>query len=409
MILNSKIKNSFVYLQIILFIAIINSDYIYGIFSSKNIYLNNLRNILFLILLILIIIKLFTTKNKLIIVNKIMFYFFVFLVYIIVSWGWITPATEYGGQKLQEVLASIILAFMPVLLLHDYIEVKKYYKCLLAMNLIILTMTVFVNDFSSYSMDTRLTMNGINPIWIARFVGEIIILLLFLIDKKRMLLFKYVLIGLLTIVILLTGSKGPLLSLIIAILLVNIMCLKKYIYLHDVLKGYFKLLLLLLSIFLFVKEVVLKLISLDYLKERFIIENSEASYGNYSRAHLFKMAFEYFVNHPLFGNGIGSFGYLYSGHDIREYPHNVILEVMSELGILGLILLLTPILLTIKKFYKYVKYDNGVYLKMTMTLFIYYFINSLVSGDLGFSNIGIFLYVGLLNHLYVLNLNKQKL
>lgn len=40
----------------------------------------------------------------------------------------------------------------------------------------------------------------------------------------------------------------------------------------------------------------------------------------------------------LFGYGIGSFGLLYEGIDERSYPHNVLLEVWFELGLIGLIL-----------------------------------------------------------------------
>ena len=37
------------------------------------------------------------------------------------------------------------------------------------------------------------------------------------------------------------------------------------------------------------------------------------------------------------GNGIGSFGLLYTGEDIREYPHNVFLEIWFELGVFALL------------------------------------------------------------------------
>jgi O-antigen ligase len=39
----------------------------------------------------------------------------------------------------------------------------------------------------------------------------------------------------------------------------------------------------------------------------------------------------------LLGKGIGSFGLLYYGLDGRAYPHNIILEIMFELGFIGLV------------------------------------------------------------------------
>ncbi|MDA9945238.1 O-antigen ligase family protein [Schleiferiaceae bacterium] len=43
----------------------------------------------------------------------------------------------------------------------------------------------------------------------------------------------------------------------------------------------------------------------------------------------------------LVGNGIGSFGVNYIGLDVRSYPHNIFLEVFFELGILGLLLIIS--------------------------------------------------------------------
>ena len=42
----------------------------------------------------------------------------------------------------------------------------------------------------------------------------------------------------------------------------------------------------------------------------------------------------------LFGEGFGSFGLIYSGVDQRLYPHNLFLEVSTEAGIIGIVLIL---------------------------------------------------------------------
>lgn len=74
----------------------------------------------------------------------------------------------------------------------------------------------------------------------------------------------------------------------------------------------------------------------------------------------------------VFGEGIGSFGILYTGVDGREYPHNIYLEVLFELGLAGLI---PFIFFTIVPFwYK----RNAFY----MALMLYFFLNALKSGDL---------------------------
>ncbi len=51
----------------------------------------------------------------------------------------------------------------------------------------------------------------------------------------------------------------------------------------------------------------------------------------------------------LFGTGIGSFGLLTIGEDIRYYPHNFILEIWTELGLTGIILFSGMIIMVFKK------------------------------------------------------------
>ncbi len=51
----------------------------------------------------------------------------------------------------------------------------------------------------------------------------------------------------------------------------------------------------------------------------------------------------------LFGYGTGSFGYITTGADIRLYPHNIILEIWFELGLVGLLVFLVWIVYILSK------------------------------------------------------------
>ena len=75
----------------------------------------------------------------------------------------------------------------------------------------------------------------------------------------------------------------------------------------------------------------------------------------------------------LFGLGIGSFGILYEGVDERSYPHNVMLEIWFELGLLGILLFILLLLVYFKK----------IRLRFNFILiFIYLLLNSLKSYSL---------------------------
>lgn len=51
----------------------------------------------------------------------------------------------------------------------------------------------------------------------------------------------------------------------------------------------------------------------------------------------------------LFGSGIGSFGILTIGEDIRHYPHNFILEIWCELGLIGISIFSLIVIVSVRK------------------------------------------------------------
>jgi len=70
------------------------------------------------------------------------------------------------------------------------------------------------------------------------------------------------------------------------------------------------------------------------------------------RFSMFSFTVETILNNAvnfLFGLGIGSFGILYDGFDERQYPHNIILEIWFELGLVGVLLFVVMLLLYFKK------------------------------------------------------------
>jgi O-antigen ligase len=75
----------------------------------------------------------------------------------------------------------------------------------------------------------------------------------------------------------------------------------------------------------------------------------------------------------LLGSGIGSFGILYGGEDIRLYPHNMILETWFEMGAVGIFFLMLFFLFYLKKIRR-----NSP----SLYIFLYLLLNSLKSYSL---------------------------
>lgn len=75
------------------------------------------------------------------------------------------------------------------------------------------------------------------------------------------------------------------------------------------------------------------------------------------------------MQHFLLGTGIGSFGKEISGMDSRLHPHNIFIEVLFELGIIGLILFLAFFISLFSRIiikYRYLTYFLALYLVLNI-------------------------------------------
>lgn len=63
----------------------------------------------------------------------------------------------------------------------------------------------------------------------------------------------------------------------------------------------------------------------------------QADASSLTRIQLYDEGWNIFYRHPLFGSGAGAFGYLADGAS-GAYPHNMILEILVQSGVVGLLL-----------------------------------------------------------------------
>ena len=74
------------------------------------------------------------------------------------------------------------------------------------------------------------------------------------------------------------------------------------------------------------------------------MENSSAG----TRLFYWRQSLALFSERPLVGGGTGGFAWFVSGTDAREYPHNILLELATETGIVGLTILACLMLLIVQ-------------------------------------------------------------
>lgn len=119
---------------------------------------------------------------------------------------------------------------------------------------------------------------------------------------------------------------------------------------------------------------------------------SQLSSSGEGRLNLWIQSIEFWLERPLFGHGIGSTPILWNGIDSRAYPHNIFIEALSELGIVGATLYLILI------FYPFIQCiranKRSIFLGLLVSLFIYSILISSVSFDI-VSNRLLYLFVGI--------------
>lgn len=112
----------------------------------------------------------------------------------------------------------------------------------------------------------------------------------------------------------------------------------------------------------------------------FVLNGSGVSSNG--RSQLWHEAFSLFLRHPLLGAGTGSFAAL---DPVKVYPHNVVLEVGAELGLVGVLALLAALWVTSRGLIRVLRSMTPVAPRVDTVLVLAFFgmslVNALLSGD----------------------------
>lgn len=127
--------------------------------------------------------------------------------------------------------------------------------------------------------------------------------------------------------------------------------------------------------------------SLGFNRLLYIFQDQQLGTSELARLGLQQAAIDGFLSSN--GLGLGTGGYAaYVGLE-REWPHNMPLEILSELGIPGIILFSVILAGTIWKWLTYIRSrtETSVFEDGVLSLWLYYFLNAFVSFDIN-SNFG---------------------
>ena len=252
-------------------------------------------------------------------------------------------------------------------LLNDFLKLVVFLSVLKVILFLLFVDVSFLKLVTNPSEGRFLYSFFLNPIYLARSCGLSILALIFL-KKYDVIKFSIPLFIILFLGLYISGSRAPVISLFAAFFVM-------YMY------GNYKnkaLTIILGTSFSFLVAIVFQNQITKALVSFFIRDNTSMDSAVESRFSLLLIAKEMFLNNKLFGEGLGAF----SSYSYLGYPHNLIMEVLSELGIVGGLFLL----LTIITGMKLPKKD------FFFISFVFLLINSLSSGSLS-NNVAILVVV----------------
>ena len=294
-----------------------------------------------------------------------------------------TPAPEYGLLKAKTyLLSALLLLFGVALLSGELARLKRMIYVAAFLGIVFCFWGLAVAFTHQPDMWNRSILGICNPIWLARSMGVFAISLVMVgqVAKRPVVkVLMWAMAGGLTFVILYTGSRGPAFSLLL-VLLVYLLFLSK--------RPLWQAVLLAVVGGFVLYAIVLELPSGAQIRFLYPTDpTSDAGMSFIVRREYWRQAFDLFLSHPIIGVGTGGFSYHVFGLDVQEYPHNLFLEVASELGILGVACLLAFLLASFRMVYKV--FPKGMAISNQnlpaiwgIAVFLFALVNSMVSGDI---------------------------
>jgi len=301
-----------------------------------------------------------------------------------------TPNFEYGLTKVLEFMTTTTIAcFAPFFFLNNLKRVHGFIYVIIIIA-ILLTLVVIISEpySNSYQFGTKL---GSNYLAIQHMLGlgALTILYYFLMKKtsKREKVYWGSLLIVILAIILYVGGKGPVVTFMVTICAMSLTSLR----INSLFRIYINKQLLFYVLFIFTVG-FLFVFYLFYFTNfsaliwRFKFLFLPGHYSNVERINNIKIALDLFYENPLLGIGVGGFS-VYSfeipGIERFKYPHNILLEVLSETGFLGFILFFVIICLAIKKTFCLKKiYGNSLLPNTFLSFFVFTFLNSFTSQNI---------------------------
>lgn len=302
------------------------------------------------------------------------FFILIYLNYLIFNKG-----NESAYLKISYAPLLVIAPYVGIRLLSSEYRINNFINnCLLVVAILIIPAfyellfnPIFANStrFSMYMFDGGLN----NPILFGITFAIALIILSIRMLEKRKLIYKYLVLMVPSIYLLLrSGSRGAVIAFIFTMIIYFLFVAsirintKLYVTLFSSL--------LIVGLYKYIPESTVGFYEYTTTHEAQLDKGSSV----YIRIDMWKQAINDFIKNPILGVGIGN------SVEGTGSPHNIILEVSAELGLLGILIFLSMCYLTIKKAMRFIKIEKSkdfkLLMKISILLFIYSLTEAMFSG-----------------------------
>ena len=282
--------------------------------------------------------------------KSIVYLFLIFGLFLSISYIY-TASPDYGFRKILRFNTFAVTMFItPLLIIKSPADSKRllsyfYFLLVIIIGIMLLQFVYFLKwgDFAIVlAYWNRISIPGANPIQVSRYlaIGAAMMIALLIRNKPSQSLHYFSILFMILLSIILSGSRGPLVSIIIGSIVYAILYERKHL---SRIFGY--------GILAIGTIIILLILLPESLTQRFF-DISQGSVimtqQGVRRISTIATRFEFWsmslqawfssITSFFIGLGAGGFSSLFIWRDWRWYPHNLIFEIIAELGMVGLVI-----------------------------------------------------------------------